>query len=902
MRAVPLLFLTLPGFVTVGVSLLSASEPGRGTYESMDYGPVIAETIRVESPEGNVARKGLAIRLEHDAAVIFDTALMRYAAGTAGGWIDLSNTSHTSYKGSASARSEGEIVFATAPLPGWAKEGSFEDPRPDPGAVLPPSWARYGGYFRHEDTVVLSYTVGATEVKEWPSAIRVGETTAFVRTIWLEPSPEAMSVYLAQVSEEAELAFRGATGLVAKEENRALAVYLIDAVEGASIEVKSERNAVLHLPAREEPVVFRVALAGLKADGARGFDSRLNEVVNPEIPDTEGLTHGGPLQWEGKIYAEGQLGQGTEAYVVDNIPVPEENPWNSWMRLSGFDFFSDATRAAVSTWNGDVWIVSGLDESLENVRWKRFASGLYFPMGIAIVDDLVHVTERGQLTRLHDLNGNGEADFYENFNNDGVIHPMAHSLELQQDSAGNFYFFKNGNRVSSGVPEHGALIRVSRDGSRHEVFANGFRGNNSLAISPDDSILTADQEGNWVPATRLDFVRQDRFYGYRPHGGEDLPVGEFEPPVAWIPHSVDNSSGGQAYVDSGEWGPLQAKWVHTSYGTAELFFLVHEAVGGQVQGGLVKLPLSFSSGLMRTRFSPYDGQLYLLGMRGWQTVGPVDSSFDRVRYTGKPAYLPVALNATSNGIRLIFSDPLDPESASKAENYSVQRWNYIYSSRYGSPEMSVADPEREGRDSVPVSSATVSPDGKTVFLEIPGMKPVMQMKVAYRLESPGGDPVENEIHHTVHQLAGAETGSFQTVLLADDDEGEVSGEAAPYIESSPDFFDPGKSAYQVYCAACHGAEGVSGSGIAPSLVDSSWIDEGAEEALIRIVLQGKQGGSNVMTPFGWLSDEQIASILTYIRGDREPNAIGAEAVNAVREATSGRTSQWSDDELREFLQ
>src|SRR5699024_7298488 len=120
--------------------------------------------------------------------------------------------------------------------------------------------------------------------------------------------------------------------------------------------------------------------------------------------------------------------------VVDQIPIPFDNPWGSWMRLSGIDFFNGGKRAAVSTWNGDVWVVSGIDDSLENVRWKRFASGLFYPMGLAIVDGKIYVTERSQLTRLHDLNGDREADYYENVNNDGIVYPMAHSLELQVDS------------------------------------------------------------------------------------------------------------------------------------------------------------------------------------------------------------------------------------------------------------------------------------------------------------------------------------------------------------------------------------------------------------------------------------------------------------------------------------
>ena len=69
------------------------------------------------------------------------------------------------------------------------------------------------------------------------------------------------------------------------------------------------------------------------------------------------------------------------------------------------------------TIQGDVWRVEGLDEKLENVRWSRFATGLHQALGLVVADGKVYVLGRDQITRLHDLNGDGEADFYECFSN-----------------------------------------------------------------------------------------------------------------------------------------------------------------------------------------------------------------------------------------------------------------------------------------------------------------------------------------------------------------------------------------------------------------------------------------------------------------------------------------------------
>ena len=156
---------------------------------------------------------------------------------------------------------------------------------------------------------------------------------------------------------------------------------------------------------------------------------------------------------------------------------------------------------------------------------------------------------------------------------------------------------------------------------------------------------------------------------------------------------------------------------------------------------------------MRLRFNPRDGQLYALGLKGWQTRAAFDSGFFRIRYTGQPAHLPVAVHPTKTGVTLTFTDALDRETATDVGSYQAQRWNYLYSKNYGSPEFSVADPSLQGRDTMKVTRATLSADGRTVTLEIDDMKPVMQMMIKMNLETEKGDAVNREVYHTVHGLS-----------------------------------------------------------------------------------------------------------------------------------------------------
>jgi hypothetical protein len=229
-------------------------------------------------------------------------------------------------------------------------------------------------------------------------------------------------------------------------------------------------------------------------------------------------------------------------------------------------------------------------------------------------------------------------------------------------------------------------------------------------------------------------------------------------PICWMPKNVDNSGGGQAWVTSERWGPFQGDLLHMSYGTSGLYKVLMEEVDGQKQGGVVRFPVKFTSSAMRARFNPRDGQLYVSGLRGWQSNAARDGGLDRVRYTGAPFCMPRTLNANRSSLKLGFTAPLDPEAAGNPENYAVEIWNYRWSSNYGSDDYSTledADPKKaKGRhDPLAVKSAKLSADGREVVLEVEGLKPVMQMKISIRVKSAAGSPVSTEIHNTIHALA-----------------------------------------------------------------------------------------------------------------------------------------------------
>lgn len=101
----------------------------------------------------------------------------------------------------------------------------------------------------------------------------------------------------------------------------------------------------------------------------------------------------------------------------------------------------------------------------------------------------------------------------------------------------------------------------------------------------------------------------------------------------------------------------------------------------------------------------------------------------------------------------------------------------------------------------------------------------------------------------------------------------------------------GKSVYEANCQACHMESGKGVPGMNPPLVATDWVT-GDKERLINVIINGLQEPievdgetyQNIMAPHNFLSDEQIASVLTYIRKSFGNNASGitVEEVAEIR--------------------
>jgi mono/diheme cytochrome c family protein/glucose/arabinose dehydrogenase len=598
---------------------------------------------------------------------------------------------------------------------------------------------------------------------------------------------------------------------------------------------------------------------------------------------------GGPARWDSTVTTRGVVSPDTADYVVDRVTLPSPNPWRRNVRVSDVDFFRDG-RAAVVTFDGDVWIASGIDRSLGGVRWKRFASGLYEPLNLQIVNDTIYVLDRQGIVRLHDVNGDGEADRYENFSN--LVIQSGESREYPLGFAakpgGGFYLsiggaLDNGPKTSpqimpgfrAGSAHSGTVQEVSADGRSIRTFAAGLREPNIGVHPRTGQIASSDQQGNFVPSTPVYLIREGGYDNVPPpaHGADTTAA---QPPVVWIPHEVDASGAGEVWVTGNRMGFDGDALVHLSYAKPGPFRVYVDSTRGAVQGAIVPMPGTFATPTLKGRMHPSDGQLYLAGFQIWQSNAKDVSSLARLRYTGRPSTLPVAVHSGQQGILVRFATRLDANVARDAARYDLQSWNYRRTSGYGSGHFKRDGSAGHDRSTV---AAHLAPDGRTLLLVVPQMRPVMQMQLDYDLRSATGAPMKSSLFLTVHSvdpldLRAAGFGALDWRASAR----RASTSAATKTAASS--AEQGARIYQrTGCMACHSVDGTQAGKTGPTFkglygsqvrlagkpavrADDAYLTRSITDPAADIV-QGYEPG---MPSFrGVLSEAEIRSVVLYIR-------------------------------------
>ena len=753
-----------------------------------DYGPVLASQL------GKRIQSGLTFHLPNQVSVCYDLHRMQIADVWTDGFLNLSETHHYRQRGEGLPQIDGDVVERLGHWQ-WDYGNDFKIGPADkkPRGPLRSELLDYHGYYLHGDQAVLSYAIRGREVLEQVEADRGDTAITLTHTLHIAKGTAPLRLMVGSLAQDdtsgqpAQVRIvDGPATLTADDVNgdggwdaegvSLEATFVRDGTSsqtGFRVSVTGDVSDFKWIRDEEDRVVLTIPASDrsrIVAIHRRYHDDELQPaavvdsqpMAEPNPRDPMQCTTGGPLRWPEELTFSGLLGDSINGYALDTIPVPIENPWNAWVRTSALDFFADG-RAVVSTYGGDVYIVSGLNGDLQNVSWKRFAAGLFEPFGVRVVDEKIYVTCRDGIKRLHDLNHDGEADFIEAFWIDDDLSCNYHSFvfDLQTDSAGNFYLAKQGQGTDYNIP--GAILRIPPEGKTSEVFAYGIRTPNGMGILPGDQFTISDNQGNWIPAGKISLVREGDFLGSMPVTDDQrkwmnekyagaLPE-EFRRPIVWTPQEIDNSCGGQIWVEDVRWGPLANRLIHASYGKGWLFYIDLSDQPGKRYGSIVKLPHQWDAGVMRLRVHPIDGQVYGTGISGWQgPPGGADACLQRLRFTGKPVRMIESIEIKPQTIVLQLSFAISSQEALLPEAFQAEMWNYLWSARYGSEQFKVSQPEVAGHDELTIEAVDVSPDRKKISLNLPDLTECDQLRLRMHLQDANGQSFREEVHLTINEL------------------------------------------------------------------------------------------------------------------------------------------------------
>jgi cytochrome c551/c552 len=837
-------------------------------------------------PKDNLTPRGIVLNLGHNLWACFDTDLLRIACiweGEAGKPpVSADALAPGSYHVAGQKTKDGQeylpkpigkVWLANGIYPGWqvGEKPSFVDPReptPSPEEVGRGPVAGFNRVSVGSHGVELEYTIGDTRIRE---GLKVGGTaiTGVSRTFVIDSHDKPLTVVLGS----SPLAYRGQPD----DKRKLFLRFDVSVPDSMPSEPTQDKSGIWSytVPVSTKPQQFGIScyLFQVPRD-----DEDLGETVVGHA-DIDFADH-----WPQTLTTSAILSTKPDAYVNDEIPLPLENPWKRNVRLADVAFLNAQGDAAGVTFDGDVWLISGLKGDLEKVTWKRFASGLHEPMSIVVRGSDILVFDRNGIWKLVDTNGDKECDRYEMFCN--LFAQTAETREfpnsMKLGPKGELYISKGGQEGSTYGKHNGTVIKVAADGKSMKVIGYGLR-QPFIGVNPKTGLVTAsDQQGNYVPSTPLHIISDHHFYGHLPTIApkEKYPETITEP-LTWLPHPVNPSGVTQTWLIDAKMGPVNGELIHIGYNRPELFRVLMNSHFEKPQAAVVSFNRNFDFPTLNAVVNPADGQLYVVGFQVWGTVVKKISGLARVRYTDKPRVLLKEVTPTDKGLLLKFNAKLDAKLATDPDSFNGERWNYRRTFDYGSPHLKLDG--SSGQEWMTASSAYLSKDGMSVLVGFPDMKAgVHQMRIGWGLKSVDGDKAENTAYFSPWELMtfDAKKEGFDENLKVD-----LTPRKAAAVATVKATAEEGERLYQMYgCMACHSTDGTLVGKVGPSWkglygsereiakgqkgkfkADEAYLRESIKAPSAKVVKGFEKFDTGMPIYNGILNEGQIESLILYIK-------------------------------------
>ena len=411
------------------------------------------------------------------------------------------------------------------------------------------------------------------------------------------------------------------------------------------------------------------------------------------------------------------------AGVHPSFDLAQARPPDFKCRIGGMDFMSDGS-LLVSTWDslGPVYKLEGVQgDDPESIKVTRIATGLAEPLGLKVVDDEIYVLQKQELTKLIDHDGDNIIDEYLTICDDWKVsanfHEFAFGLEYMD---GYFYatlataIMPGGASASPQIPDRGKAIRISKETGEMEFVAHGLRTPNGIGTGIDQQLFIADNQGDWLPSSKIVHLQRDAWYGSRSVDFEGTARLTETQPVVWLPQDeIGNSPSMPLEINV---GPYMGQMIHGEVTHGGIKRVYVESVNNQYQGAVFRFSQGLEAGVNRMIWGP-DGSLYVGGVGSsgnWNDGEDRWYGLQRLTYNDRTTFEMLAIRARTDGLELEFTAPIEAGSGHRPEEYRIQQWYYLPTENYGGPKLDLKDLE--------IRSIHISQNRKKVFLELPGME------------------------------------------------------------------------------------------------------------------------------------------------------------------------------------
>jgi azurin/glucose/arabinose dehydrogenase len=398
-------------------------------------------------------------------------------------------------------------------------------------------------------------------------------------------------------------------------------------------------------------------------------------------------------------------------YTINTVPIPA----NVALEVGGMVMLPN-DKIAVCTRLGEVWIISNpYSQNGQLPQYTLYAHGLHEPLGINYIKGDLYLAQRGELTRLRDLDGDGTADEYEticSWELSGNYHEYAYGPVL--DKEGNMMVTLNVAWVGYGkslAKWHGWMIKVTPDG-KIVPFATGMRSPAGFGLNDQGDMFYSENQGDWVGSGGITHVERGDFVG-NPAGlvwsglpgspvklkVADIPdthepkyevakrVPGLKTPAVWFPHTILGISTSGILSDEGKhfMGPYDGQLFVGDQGQSKIMRVYLEKIKGVYQGVVFPFREGFSSGILRQIWGS-DGSMFVgMTARGWGATGGKPYGLQRLVWNGKVPFEMKEVHAKPDGFEIVFTQPVDEKSARQAAAFQVNTFTYKYHHEYGSP-------------------------------------------------------------------------------------------------------------------------------------------------------------------------------------------------------------------------